>query len=143
VALSLPAPHWYLATMRRGGLEAAARIERHRAMRAGKGFRVLEMQDAPAVPARGTVLLEDLGNLVANGWEGGIGEILDCQDVVLVGNEVGCDGVRYDAFTREYIERLGALTCRLAARCDAVVEVVAGVPQVLKGDLREVVLWAH
>jgi adenosylcobinamide kinase/adenosylcobinamide-phosphate guanylyltransferase len=99
------------------------------------------MQDAPAVPARGTILLEDLGNLVANGWEGCLEELLTCTNLVIVGNEVGCDGVRYQGFTREYIARLGSLSCRLAERSDAVVEVVAGLPRLVKGNLGEVAPW--
>ena len=63
---------WYLATMRRDGDEADARIGRHRALRQGKGFvtiekpvlagEIAERQDVRS----GTVLLECLSNWVAN-----------------------------------------------------------------------------
>ena len=73
VACALPAPHVYLATMQGAGAEAAARIERHRALRAGKGFETVEcpnmlesLAHSGSLPDQGTVLLEDLGNLAAN-----------------------------------------------------------------------------
>ena len=82
-----------------------------------------------------TALLEDLGNLVANGLEGKLEDVLACENVVVVANEVGCDGIQYDPFTMGYIEKLGALACELGARADVVVEVVAGVPNVVKGEV--------
>ena len=63
-------PLIYLATMEPGGGEAAERIRRHRALRAGKGFSctVERPRDLAgwAPPAGSAVLLEDLGNLAAN-----------------------------------------------------------------------------
>ena len=59
----------YLATMEPFGPEAEASIRRHREQRAGRGFSTLERARELAgcpVPAGGTVLLEDLGNLAAN-----------------------------------------------------------------------------
>lgn len=136
LALALPGPHAYLATMRHGDAETEARIARHRRQRANKGFSTIEAEFAPtALPVKGTVLLEDLGNLVANGWDLDIDQLLSCANVVVVGNEVGCDGASYDDFTRGYIRRLGALACRIAARADVVVEVVTGIPLVVKGEL--------
>ena len=62
-------PRYYLATMQVWDAECAARVEKHRKMRAQKQFETLECPlhlDRLALPGRGTVLLEDLGNLVAN-----------------------------------------------------------------------------
>ena len=62
-------PRYYLATMQVWDAECAARVEKHRKMRAEKQFETLECPlhlDHLALPGRGTVLLEDLGNLVAN-----------------------------------------------------------------------------
>lgn len=62
-------PRYYLATMQVWDAECAARVEKHRKMRAQKQFETLECPlhlDRLALPDRGTVLLEDLGNLVAN-----------------------------------------------------------------------------
>lgn len=154
LAISLPGPHAYVATMRHGDAETEARISRHRRMREGKGFLTFELADAgqPELSAslfladprprdrsrfRGcrTALLEDLGNLVANRLEGKLEDVLACENVVVVANEVGCDGIQYDPFTMEYVEKLGALACELGARADVVVEVVAGVPDVVKGEV--------
>ena len=68
--LGRPGPRYYLATMEPSpDGECRARIERHRALRAGKGFATIERAvdlRGLALPARGDVLLEDLGNLAAN-----------------------------------------------------------------------------
>ena len=137
LAIALPGPHTYVATMRHGDGETEARIARHREMRAGKGFATVELADGnSSQPAKaGTALLEDLGNLVANGLEGELGGLLEFDNLVIVANEVGCDGIRYDGFTMDYIEKLGGLACKLASRADVVVEVVAGIPNVVKGEL--------
>ena len=81
--LATPGPRYYLATMEPAAdAECCARIRRHRALRAGKGFVTVERAvdlaglRLPAkgevdlaglrLPAKGDVLLEDLGNLAAN-----------------------------------------------------------------------------
>ena len=101
----------------------------------------------------GTALLECLGNVVANELFSDDGRQVDpaealqavldgvealagaCGNLVVVGNEVGADGVRYDDGTEAYIEVLGAASCALAQRCDAVVECVYGHPKYVKGGL--------
>ena len=166
VTIGLPKPHVYLATMSSEGTEAQKRIERHRALRAGKGFATVEqpvhVADAalPEDSAEGTVLVEDLGNLVANALFGSGGtdaqdpqapsscesvasrlatDVLAlaqrCGNIVVVANEVGCDGVVYDDATAGYIEQLGACACMLADAFDVVVHVVVGQPYVVKGAL--------
>lgn len=62
-------PRYYLATMQVWDAECAARVEKHRRMRAEKQFETLECPlhlGTVHLPARGTALLEDLGNLTAN-----------------------------------------------------------------------------
>ena len=141
LALSLPGPHAYAATMRHGDTETEARILRHREMRAGKGFETVELagmrpaDSSALLPVAGTVLLEDLSNLVVNDSAWLLPAVLASDNVVVVANEIGSDGVRYDAFTCNFIEQLGALACGIAARADLVVEVVAGLPYVVKGEL--------
>ena len=65
-----PGPRYYLATMEPMDGECHARIDRHRLMRAEKGFVTVERYTGLAgltLPGPGgTVLLEDLGNLAAN-----------------------------------------------------------------------------
>ncbi len=137
LACALPGPHAYVATMRHGDAETEARIARHLRMREGKGFFTVELADGDrsGLSACKTALLEDLGNLVANGLEDSLADVLVCENAVIVANEVGGDGIAYDSFTMEYIETIGALACSLAARADVVVEVVSGVPNVVKGEL--------
>jgi len=137
LACALPGPHAYVATMRHGDAETEARIARHLRMREGKGFFTVELADGDrgGLSACKTALLEDLGNLVANGLEDSLADVLACENAVIVANEVGGDGIAYDSFTMEYIETIGALACSLAARADVVVEVVSGVPNVVKGEL--------
>ena len=158
VALSLPTPHVYVATMEPYGDEAAARIAHHRELRAGKGFVTVERPrdfaglTLPSEAAEGTVLLEDLGNLVANelfvdGREIPAEEALEtvdrglsalesrCANLVVVTNEIGSDAGAYGEGTRAYQRLLGSIACRLAARFDVVAECVFGIPQVVKGEL--------
>lgn len=54
---------------------------------------------------------------------------------VAVCDEVGCGIVPLDPDDRAWRERVGRLCCDLAERADAVVRVVCGVPQVIKGEL--------
>ena len=69
LVLRTTGPRWYLATMQIWDAECAARVEKHRKMRAAKQFETVECPlhlEKLRLPARGTVLLEDLGNLAAN-----------------------------------------------------------------------------
>ena len=69
LVLKTALPRYYLATMQVWDAECAARVEKHRQMRAKKQFETVECPlhlDAVRLPARGTALLEDLGNLTAN-----------------------------------------------------------------------------
>ena len=65
-------PRFYLATMQVWDEECQARVKRHRKQRAGRGFVTVERpKQLAGIPREqldreGTVLLEDLGNLVAN-----------------------------------------------------------------------------
>lgn len=134
----------YVATMDPYGSEAQERIERHRALRAGKGFRTVErpraLETLP-LPPRCAVLLEDLTNLFANEWfgparEGAAGRVLaglrrlreQTALTVAVGNDLFADGMDYDADTLAYLRALAALSCETAALADGVFEVVCGIP---------------
>lgn len=191
--LSLPGPHVYVATMRPWGHDGAERVGRHRRQRAGRGFVTVERYgryqeldleaevarslashevpgDAASVPgvARGgSVLLECLGNVLANVQYEAPDEAMPCCDdayvaetdvevlasrleaavealsgqcanLVIVTNEVGSDGVAYPAETEAYVRALGTANCRIAARADAVYEVAAGCPVTLKAAEGEV-----
>lgn len=141
----------YAATMMVYDEESRRRVERHRKMREGKGFVTTEIPlhiGALPVMAGDTVLVECLSNLLANEMYEPSGAGNACVEtitdgilrlhgagaaLVVVTNEVFSDGVRYDASTMLYIERLGALNRRLAELADEVFEVVAGIALPKKG----------
>lgn len=149
----------YIATMQPFGEEGRARVRKHRAQRTGKGFHTVECYSWLREPLQAgvfddaTVLLECLGNLVANVTFGDGGQAGDrrwCDEaaarleseldelasrsahLVVVGNEVGSDGVRYETDTQAYQDLIGRVSRTLAARSDLVVESAAGAPIIVK-----------
>lgn len=151
--------HFYLATMHVFGEEGQKKVERHKRMRAGKGFVTIEqptdiMQCLPALreAGGGVVLLECMSNLAANemfdteepaGSEQVAEKIVtqigvlaqETEELVIVTNNVFEDGIVYDTSTMEYLRALGSINVRLAERSDVVVEVIAGIPVARKGKL--------
>lgn len=140
----------YLATMQVWDRESERRVERHRAMRAGKGFETVERPldlAGAALPAGSAVLLEDLTNLTANECFGpqGIGGALERLTagleramaapalLVAVTGELFSDGEAYGAETAAYLDCLARLNREAAARADRVYEVVCGLPVQWKG----------
>ncbi len=144
-------PRLYVATMLAQDTESRARVERHRALRKGKGFHTIECPfalDKLNIPKGATVLLECMSNLLANecfypegaGKEAetrilqGVAKICtSAQDVVIVTNDIFSDGNPYDTSTLEYIAMLARVNAALAQSADRVVEVVCGIPIVHKG----------
>lgn len=142
----------YVATMYPYDEESYRRIDRHRAMRAGKGFETVERYldlEGLAVPSGSQVLLECMSNLVANEMylEGGAGDDtikrvcggvrrLERQtaNLCVVTNEIFSEDVAYQGDTRRYQEYLGEINCQMAKMADCVVEVVYGIPIFLKGE---------
>ncbi len=151
LVLQTALPRYYLATMQVWDAECAARVEKHRRMRAEKQFETLECPlhlGTVHLPARGTALLEDLGNLTANelydpagAGEAAASAILDglgrlaaqCEHLVVVSNEVFSGGAGYAGDTDRYLKALAQVNNALAARADAVVRVVCGIPVYYKG----------
>ena len=151
LVLQTALPRYYLATMQVWDAECAARVEKHRRMRAEKQFETLECPlhlGTLRLPARGTALLEDLGNLTANelydpagAGEAAASAILDglgrlaaqCEHLVVVSNEVFSGGADYAGDTDRYLKALAQVNNALAARADAVVRVVCGIPVYYKG----------
>lgn len=146
---------YYLATMQVFDDEGRKKVEKHRDLRNGKDFFTIEqptrisdalekMEDEDR-----TVLLECISNLTANEMfseEKANTEIQVTDNVirdikllkeqtnhlVVVSNNVFEDGITYDETTMEYIHAMGKINQKLAALADRVVEVVAGIPVVIK-----------
>ena len=140
----------YLATMSAEDQESLERISRHRSQRSGRGFETMEKAENLAnaeIPAGSNILLEDLSNLLANEMfspEGGgmdaVRRGLDalirrCRNLTVVSNEIFSGGAAYEGETLAYMQNLAKLNRCLAERADLAVEVVCGLPNVLKGEL--------
>ena len=144
-------PRIYLATMQVCDAESQARVHRHQALRAGKGFQTIECPltlASVALPADGALLLECLGTLVANelydpngaGEKTGASVLIGVEHlcrqsrhVTLVSNDVFSAGDIYAGDTSRYLSILASLHRQLAQRADVVCEVVAGLPVYHKG----------
>ncbi|SET80028.1 bifunctional adenosylcobinamide kinase/adenosylcobinamide-phosphate guanylyltransferase [Lacrimispora sphenoides] len=150
----------YIATMKPWDEECRRRIERHRQMRAKKQFETIECYrglkevklDLGGQPT--AVLLECMSNLVSNelfglGEEGeapclegalaaaetleGIGKLKEeAEHIVIVTNEVFSDGDNYSKETMAYRKVLGEINQKIAEISDEVIEVVAGIPIMMK-----------
>lgn len=146
-------PRIYLATMRVWDEEGEKRVERHRAMRAQKGFITIERYtDLEHInltecgsaecgsASHSVILLECMSNLTANEYyrqKGGAADAVmrginhlqnRCGHLIIVTNEVFSDGESYGLETREYREILGAVNRYLGQIADTVTEVVYGIP---------------
>lgn len=146
----LTGPRVYLATMRPADAESLARVKKHRRARHGLGFETVECPENLALavlPANANVLLEDLSNLLANelfgatgggserAWSGLTSLRERCGHLTVVTNDIFSGGDDYEDGTLEYMRQLAALNRALAASADLVVEVVCGLPNILKGEM--------
>ena len=157
ISLSEDRKKYYIATMQIYDEEGKRKVERHRMLRGGKGFSTIEqpidigkaaekMEDGER-----TALLECISNLTAN--EMFLGEIPGTEEVitekivgeiavlnrelthlVIVSNNVFEDGNVYDKTTMAYIRAMGRINQKLAEMADEVVEVVVGIPIVIKAN---------
>ena len=147
----LPGQKIYLATMLPRDAESRARVEKHRAQRRGRGFETLERGLAlenVEIPAGTNVLLEDLSNLLANEMyepagggpdavQRGLEYLIQiCGNLTVVTNEVFSGGADYDVESLRYMCALAEVNRALAARADLAVEIICGLPNVLKGELQ-------
>lgn len=140
----------YIATMLPYGEEGRARVEKHRAQRAGDGYETIEAPRHLAALRPGAdavVLLEDVANLVANilfdtEAPGGAAEAVweieslraHCQTLVIVSIH-GLDGAGYTGETRDYIAAIRAVNEALFLQADTVVEIQDGRAAAVKGTL--------
>lgn len=147
---------YYIATMHPFGEESCKRIERHKRMRADKGFETIEKYnhlEEVELDKDADVLLECMSNLVANEMydENGAGEktaeaVMDAvwklkesvRNLIIVTNEISSDCQNYTDETMRYMECLGKINCFLAERADCVTEVVYGIPLEIKaGEIKK------
>ena len=150
---------YYIATMQVYDAEGQEKVCKHQKMREDKGFLTIEqptdIQDAvnkmeKATTIENIALLECMSNLVANEmfkegqireWElvkeniiGGIEKLSkNVTDLVIVTNNVFEDGINYDETTTNYIRAMGCINQELAKMADKVIEVVVGIPIIVKG----------
>jgi adenosylcobinamide kinase/adenosylcobinamide-phosphate guanylyltransferase len=149
------APLYYLATMECWDAECVARVEKHRAQRAGKGFHTIEVprdleKAAETLSPGGTVLLECLGNLTANEQFSADGSSIDPTEkilrgfsalqkkmthLVIVTNEVFTDLAPDSPAMQQYLQNMGKIGCQIAKEAEVVVEVCAGCPIFWKGKI--------
>ncbi|MEM8728808.1 MAG: bifunctional adenosylcobinamide kinase/adenosylcobinamide-phosphate guanylyltransferase [Pseudomonadota bacterium] len=142
-----PAPWVYLATAQAFDAEMTAKIEQHQARR-GLGWDTIEAPLNLSTPlreaTRGVVLVDCvtlwLSNLLLQERDltsetAALVEALHAcpRPVVVVSNEVGQGIVPEHALGRRFREAQGRLNVALAAQAGTVVQVVAGLPNVLKG----------
>ena len=141
----------YIATMHPFDQESIKRVQRHRKMRAGKGFETVECYTGlknVSVPKDSVVLLECMSNLTANEMfeeQGAHGDTVDeilkgishlCEQashVVIVTNEIFSDALSFDQEMETYLKYLGNINQKLAEKADEAVEVVYGIPVYIKG----------
>ena len=141
----------YIATMHPYDEESYKRVERHRKMRAGKGFETVECYtglENLEFPQDAIVLLECMSNLAANEMfeESGAGAdtveaVLrgvrklksQVRHLVIVTNEIFSEAASYEGDTVRYQEYLGKINQKLGEMADQVVEVVYGIPIWHKG----------
>ena len=144
-----PPPWIYVATAEAADDEMAQRIAAHRARR-DAGWQTIEAPHdlAGALAAAGVdanLMVDCLTLWLSNRMLGGadldaeVGRLEDALlrrsgTTVLVSNEVGSGVVPDNALGRRFRDAQGNLNQRLAARCDRVVLVVAGLPLVVKGS---------
>lgn len=146
----------YVATMESMDEESKERIERHRNTRADKGFVTRECYthlEELEVAGQEIILLECLSNLTANEMFSSVGrnsEVVSIikegllrlkeqsKDLIIVGNNVFEDGIKYDDITEQYLKQMAQIHRFLAEQADEVVEVVCGLPFFWKGEKHEV-----
>ncbi|MGV6850262.1 MAG: bifunctional adenosylcobinamide kinase/adenosylcobinamide-phosphate guanylyltransferase [Marinibacterium sp.] len=139
----------YIATAQAFDDEMAAKIATHRARRGAEWTTVDAPHDLAGAlnAARGDPVLVDCvtlwlsnhllaGNSIADETDRLCTALATCRvPVVAVTNEVGQGIVPDSGLGRQFREAQGRLNIRLAAQADLVVQVVAGLPNVLKGTL--------
>ena len=133
-------PRYYLATMQVWDTECAARVAKHRAMRAQKQFATVECPQNLHLAAN--ELYRPDGSCLppkqaAEKMLAGIEAIAaQCNHLIIVSNEVFSGGADYAGETDLYLQALAMVNNAVAAKADAVCRVVCGLPVYYKGGER-------
>ncbi|MBR1441745.1 MAG: bifunctional adenosylcobinamide kinase/adenosylcobinamide-phosphate guanylyltransferase [Lachnospiraceae bacterium] len=144
---------YYIATMIPYGEEGAKRVEKHRNLRAGKGFETIEKTTAvhelvTTVPdlKDSTCLLECMSNLIGNEMHEDRPEVRSLPletmadaiarsvmtlaeaagDLVIVSNRFPTEDPAYDEDTRNYVSLVDLVNKELAEKADRVFELRDG-----------------
>ena len=149
---------YYIATMPPWDKETEKKVERHRAMRSGRGFHTLEWytdlegkleREGCPYLEKADILVECLSNLTANemymeecAGENAADAVLRgilclrdrCRNLVVVTNDVFSESAEDSSEMRRYKETLGRINCALAEEADRVTEVVCGIPCTVKPE---------
>ncbi len=143
-------PLIYIATGRIFDTEVRARVDIHRARRDHRWTTVeapLDLGPALTGTDKNACVLIDcatmwLSNHLLDGTDLSVAQsaLIDALRAcpapwVIVSNEVGHGIVPDNALARQFREAQGRLNIALAAEADLAVQVIAGLPQVLKGQL--------
>jgi len=154
----------YIATMKPFDEESKLRIKKHQSMRQDKNFTTIEcFTDLKMleVESHTSILLECMSNLVANEMFSkneaetvaehvkvnvarnivveeimiGLNQLIQkSENVVIVTNNIFEDGNSYDSTTLEYMKTLGEINQRICSRADQVIEVVHGIPIIIRDN---------
>ena len=121
--------------------EMESRILHHKEQRMGKGFVTIERNRnignaAEELNGTDTVLLDCLGNLLANEMFGGgdpdaiFGDVCRINDTVenliIISNDVFSDGCRYSESVMRYIDKLAELHKQIVKEADVAIESIFG-----------------
>ena len=155
LALALPAPRFYIATMLPADDEDRARIGRHIAERAGLGFTTIEQPRNIAccleTAGSGTMVVDSVTALLMNEMfpcsfegeadplaarraeEGLLALAEKAENALFISDYIHSDAALYDHFTENYRRDLARLNRALARACDTVAELCAGTAVLHKG----------
>lgn len=150
LVLNQPGRPLYLATAQALDSEMRTRIDRHRAQRGQNWDTVeapLDIEAAIAEQEPDRPILLDCATLWLTNHlllDSDLRQVSEdlvqtlgtaSQPITVVSNEVGQGVVPDNAMARQFREAQGGLNQMLAARADLVVQIIAGLPNVLKGHL--------
>ncbi len=135
----------YIATAQAFDDEMQNKINNHQKDRGNDWNTIESPLEILPLPQEGIILIDCLtlwlsNNLLANkdiNTESFINACHDANHVVCVSNETGLGVVPDNYLARKFRTAQGQLNQKVAAQSDLVVQVIAGIPLVLKGKLPE------